>query len=89
MVVAKISTSRAPTNVAFPPSPIYLLTAFNNTGFHTNTATAHLPASHEVLVKTILIQADLIWSPLPLVPLCIVQFSSISFILKSDWGPDP
>ena len=26
MVAAKISTSRAPTNVAFPPSPIYLLT---------------------------------------------------------------
>ena len=27
---ARISVSGAPTNAAFPPSPIYLLTAFNN-----------------------------------------------------------
>jgi len=30
MAAARISASGAPTNVAFPPSPIYLLTAFNN-----------------------------------------------------------
>jgi len=30
MVAARISASGAPTNVAFPPSPIHLLTAFNN-----------------------------------------------------------
>ena len=30
MAAAKTSTSGAPTNVAFPPSPIHLLTAFKN-----------------------------------------------------------
>jgi len=30
MAAARISASGAPTNVAFPPSPIHILTAFNN-----------------------------------------------------------
>ena len=30
MAAARISASGAPTNVAFPPSPIHLFTAFNN-----------------------------------------------------------
>ena len=30
MAAARISASGAPTNVVFPPSPIHLLTAFNN-----------------------------------------------------------
>ena len=30
MAAARISASGAPTNVAFPPSPIHLVTAFNN-----------------------------------------------------------
>jgi len=30
MAAARISASSAPTNVAFPPSPIHLLTSFNN-----------------------------------------------------------
>ena len=35
------------------------------TGCHTNTATAPLSACHEASVKTLPIQADLNWSPLP------------------------
>jgi len=50
------------------------------TGCHTNTATAPLSACHEALVKTLPIQADLSWSPLPLVPLWNCCFSL--FVLK-------
>ena len=38
------------------------------TGCHTNTATAPLSACHEAPEKTLPIQADLSWSPLPHVP---------------------
>ena len=38
------------------------------------TATAPLSVCHEALVKTLPIQADLSWSPLPLVPLCNAAF---------------
>jgi len=46
---------------------------------HTNPATAPLSACHEVLVKTLPIQADLSCSPLPLVTfwLCTAAFSFI------------
>jgi len=44
-------------------------------GCHTNIATAPLSESHEAAVKTLPIQADLSWSPLPLVPLCTDAFS--------------
>jgi len=53
MAAARISASGAPTNVAFPPSPIHLLTALidvaNNarTDCHANTAMAPLSACHE------------------------------------------
>ena len=80
MAAARISASGAPTNVAFPPSPIHLLTAFNNDWFHTNTATAPLSAFREAPEKTLLIQANLSWSHLPLVPLCTAAFSF--FVLK-------
>jgi len=66
MAAARISASGAPTNVAFPPSTM--------TGRHTNIATAPLSACHEAPVKTLPIQADLSWSPLPHVPLCTAAF---------------
>ena len=50
------------------------------TGCHTNTATAPLSACHEVPNKTLPIQADLSWSPLPHVPLCAAAF--FFFLLK-------
>ena len=45
------------------------------TDCHTNTATAPLSVCHEAPVQTLPIQADLSWSPLPLVPLCTTAFS--------------
>jgi len=45
------------------------------TGCHTNTAKALLSACHEAPVKTLPIQADLSWSPLPHVRLCTTAFS--------------
>jgi len=44
------------------------------TGCHTNSATAPLSACHEAPEKTLPIQADLSWSPLPHVPLCTAAF---------------
>ena len=44
------------------------------TGCHTNTATAPLSACLEAPVKTLPIQANLSWIPLPLVPLCTAAF---------------
>ena len=72
MAAAKISASGAPTNVAFPPSPIHLVTVFNNDSCQTNTVTTPLSACHE---KTLPIQADLSWSPLPHVSLCTAASS--------------
>ena len=60
MAAARISKLGAPTNVAFPPSPIHLVTAFNN--------------CHEAPEKTLPTQADLSWSPVPHVPLCTAAF---------------
>jgi len=54
------------------------------TGCHTNTATALLSACHEVPEKTLPIQADLSWSPLPHVSLCTAAdsfFNSIFFCI--------
>ena len=45
------------------------------TDWHTNTALAPLSAFNKALAKTLPIQADLNWSPLPLVPLCTAIFS--------------
>ena len=45
------------------------------TGCHTNTATALLSACHGAPVKTLPIQANLSWSPLPVVLLCTAAFS--------------
>jgi len=45
------------------------------TDCHTNTETAPLSACHEAPGKTLPIQADLSWSPLPLIPLCTAAFS--------------
>jgi len=44
------------------------------TGCHTQTATAPLSACHETPEKTLPIQADLCWSPLPHLPLCTTAF---------------
>jgi len=41
------------------------------TDCNTNTATAPLSACHEAQVKTLPIQSNLSWSPLPLVPLSL------------------
>jgi len=53
------------------------------TGCHTNTATVPLSACHEAQVKTLPIQADLSWSPLPHVPLCTAAFLFSSQVIIS------
>jgi len=56
------------------------------TDCHKNTATAPLSVCHKAPVKILTIQADLSWSPLPLVPFCtaaIPFFFSIYYILLS------
>jgi len=45
------------------------------TDCHTNTAMAPLSACHKAPKSKLPIQADLSWSPLPLVPLCNATFS--------------
>ena len=47
------------------------------TGCHTNTANAPLSACYEVPGKTLPIQADLSWNPLPLISLCTAAFSCL------------
>jgi len=83
MAVAKISASGGPTNVVFPPHRSTYWLPSTMIGCHTNIATAPLSESHEAAVKTLPIQADLSWSPLPLVPLCTDAFSVSSQLIVS------
>jgi len=53
------------------------------TDCHTNTATAPLSAYHEAPGKTLPIQADLSWSPLPFISLCTAAFSFSSQVIIS------
>ena len=69
-----------------PTLPFHLHQSINwlpltMTNWHTNTATAPLSACQEAPVKTLPIQADLSWSPLPLVPLCTALFSFFLLML--------
>jgi len=76
MAAARISASSAPTNVAFPPSQIHLLTAFNNDWLphkYSNGSSISVSRSASKNAATA-IQADLSWSPLPHVPLCTAAF---------------
>jgi len=83
MAAAKICTSGALT-VAFPLSPIHLLTAFDNEWWSHKYRNGFSISDHEAIVKTLPIQADLSWSPPPLVNLCTAAFSfffSSSYIM--------
>jgi len=48
--------------------------SWTRTDCHTNTATAPLSVCHEAPAKTLPIQADLSWGPLPLIPLWTAVF---------------
>jgi len=74
MAAARISASGAPTNVAFPTSPIHLLTAFNNDWLSHKYSNGSSISVSRSASKTLPIQADLSWSPLPHVPLCTAAF---------------
>ena len=75
MAAARISASGAPTNVAFPPSPIHLLTAFNNDWLsHEYSNSSSIGVSRSAR-KSLPIQANLSLSPLLLVLLCTAAFS--------------
>jgi len=66
IAAARICASGAPTKVAFPPSPIHLLTAFNNDWLSHEYSNGLLSVCYKATVKTLPIhwQADLSWSPL-------------------------
>jgi len=77
MATAKIFSSGVPPSL---PSHLHQPTHWlpsTMTGCHTNTATAPQSACHEALVKTLLIQANLSWSPPPLVLLCTIDFTCL------------
>jgi len=75
IAAARISASGAPTNVAFSPSPIHLLTAFNNLWLSHKYSNGSSISVSWSANKTLLIQVNLSWSPLPHVPLGTAAFS--------------
>ena len=75
MAASRISASGAPTNVAFPPSPIHLLTAFKNDWLSHKYSNSN---SISVSRSTRKNAANSGWFELessPLVPLCTAVFS--------------
>jgi len=86
MAAARICTSGAPTTVAFPPSPIHLLTAFNNDWLsHKYSNGSSISVSRSARKNS----ANSGWfelEPLPLVPLCTVAFC---FFFFSHYHPAP